>query len=634
MFAGISSFDFGRCKQLLLCLAVIGFLSVFGCGPNQQGATDRAASAVTNSNAAKTDSRLKLDFGSLEETKATPMVQANYTDIASHVGLDFRYYSDAVSGNLYLPEALGGGAAAFDYDLDGWCDVYFANGRKLPATQMSEEHRDQMFRNRGGRFQPITDHAFIQEFDYTHGVAVGDFNVDGFEDVAVANFGQARLFVNQGDGSLVELELELLCENTSFWLAPLFVDLDGDGLEDLLLASYVEWGYESELEMYDHGPGYPSPGHFEGGPYLALQNLGNRAFRDQTVEWGFKAAAKCLGIGAADLDHDLKPEVYVANDGMANACYTRSTGDGINSRVTNAARESSIKEIHSEQDGVYWNDIAERSGTAGSEDGQNEASMCVTLADFTRNGWTDIFLTNYLGKKDTLYANKGQLSFRDTSRALRLDTVGAPYVSFGAVPIDFDLDGWWDVFVANGHVIGPNAPINEMPCQLIHNSSGIFYDVSASAGSFFKEQGLGRCTVTLDSTNQGLPDLLVTYTDRGVSLLQNQTIAPHPWICLEVFDPQHRPLTGGRMELKFPEHVVVIPMTAGGSYIGESQKRWTLGLGSSGAIPIVTVYWPDGRIDCWESLPAKIINRLSPGRHQQIMPVGSASDRINAGQSQ
>lgn len=629
MFCGTPNFDFGRWTKFLLCLWGLGFVGILGCNSDQQHSPEKPSSAAANSKVAQPNKRLKLDFGEVGEIKATPNVNANYADIASRVGLDFTYYSDAVSGNLYLPEALGGGAAAFDYDLDGWCDVYLANGRKLPATQVSEEHQDQMFRNRGGQFQRITDQVFLSEFDYSHGVAVGDFNADGFEDVLVANLGQPRLFVNQGDGSLDELKLELLREKSSFWLGPLFVDLNGDGLEDLLLASYVKWDYDSEREQYDHGLGYPSPGNFEGGPYLAIENLGDLTFCDQTEVWGFTSTAKCLGIAAADLDHDLKPEVYVANDGIANACYTQSTGEEINSRVTNASRSSSIKAIQASENGTYWHEIAERSGTAGSEEGLNEASMCVTFGDFTRNGWTDIFLTNYLGRKNTLYANKGQLSFRDTSRALRLDTIGAPYVSFGAVPVDFDLDGWWDVFVANGHVIGPNAPINEMPCQLIHNTSGVFFDVSNTAGSFFKEQGLGRCVVTLDSRNRGLPDLLVTYTDRAISLVENQVTEPHARICLEVFDPHHRPLTGGRMELKFPDHVLVIPLVAGGSYIGENQKRWTLGLGSTGAVPTIDVHWPDGRVDHWESLPVNTINRLSPGRNQQLLPQGLASEHTN-----
>lgn len=246
--------------------------------------------------------------------------------------------------------------------------------------------------------------------------------------------------------------------------------------------------------------------------------------------------------------------------------------------------------------------------------------MCVTLADFTRNGWTDIFVTNYYLKKNTLYANKGALSFRDTSRAVRLDIVGSPYVSFGSVPIDIDLDGWWDLFIANGHVIGPNAPINEMPCQVLHSSQGVFFDVSEAAGNFFQQQALGRCVVTVDSKNRGLPDVLVTYSDRAVSLVENQSPLEHSWLCLEAIDPQHRALTAGRMELQFAEHTLVIPWSAGGSYIGESQKRWTIGLGPSGQLPIVKVHWPNGHVDTWDSLDSQTICRLAPGRLQSYRP--------------
>ncbi len=586
-----------------------------GCGPTNSGVIERKAAEVS-----EPKSRLKLDFGSLDQAQSSARISANFVDVAAQVGLNFTYHNDAAAGNLYLPEALGGGAAAFDFDLDGWCDVYLANGRTLPAHLPQTEHQDRLFRNVAGRFQDVTKEASLFEFDYSHGVAVGDFNVDGFDDVAVANFGRPRVFINQGDGSFRELVVDFLDDHQSFWVAPLFVDLNGDGMEDLLFASYVNWGYDSEPEMFAHGLGYPSPGQFSGGPYLALQNQGDLTFQDRTTSLGFTAATKCLGMAAADLDHDLKLEIYVANDGEANACYTQGTGQGIDSRVTNATRHSSIKPFSQSDHPVPWHDIAERSGTAGSEDGLNEASMCVTFADFTRNGWTDVFVTNYYLKKNTLYANKGNLSFRDVSRAIRLDVVGGPYVSFGSVPIDVDLDGWWDVFVANGHVIGPDAPINEMPCQLLQNLEGVFFDVSANSGPFFDQQALGRCAVTLDTKNRGLPDVLVTFTDRPVSLVENRSESDRAWLCLEVFDPQHRPLTGGRMELQFKDHSVVIPWTAGGSYIGESQKRWTLGLGSNGEIPVVTIHWPDGEVDTWESLSSRVIHRFAPGQLQRYQP--------------
>jgi len=563
--------------------------------------------------------RLRLQFEAPLVANSVATDDVRFSDRASATGLQFTYHNDAAAGNLYLPEALGGGAAAFDFDLDGWCDVYLANGRALPAVAPQHEHRDALFRNAGGTFQEVTEAARLFEFDYSHGCAIGDFNADGFDDLLVANLGQPRLFVNQGDGTFQERLVECFSERESFWTGPLFVDLNRDGLEDLLVASYVDWHYDSELEIYEHGPGYPSPGMFAGGPYLALENMGDGRFEDRTQAWGFNAPTKCLGISAVDLDHDLIPEVYIANDAIANACYTTGDGQRINNKVTNATRHSSIPVLARESgSGPYWHDIAEKSGTAGASDGLNEASMCVTLADFTRNGWTDIFVTNYYMKKNTLYANKGDLSFRDVSRSVRLDVAGRPFVSFGAVPIDFNLDGWWDVFVANGHVLGPKAPLNQMPCQVLLNSAGIFTDISSSAGDFFNEQGLGRCVVTLDTDNRGLPDVLVTYCDRPVALVRHTVPPGRSWLCLEVVDPQHRPLTGGRLELVYPDRTMVIPWTAGGSYIGESQRRWSLGIADAEAMPTVRVHWPDGVVDTWESLEPTVIWRLTPGRFQDI----------------
>lgn len=580
-----------------------------------QAIPDPAAGDVTPSPKPRLD--LQFDPPILANTEQPPVAQ--FVDWATEAGLMFTYYNDAAAGNLYLPEALGGGAAAFDFDLDGWCDALLTNGRNLPALAAQSVHRDALFRNLNGQFRDVTIAADLREFDYSHGCAVGDFNVDGFDDLLVANWGQPRLFVNQGDGTFAEVTVPRFGELQSFWTAPLFVDLDRDGLEDLLVASYVKWDYDSELEVYEHGPGYPSPGMFAGGPYLVLRNSGDGRFEDCTQAWGFHASAKCLGISAVDLDHDLRAEVYVANDGVANACYTTSDGQQINNKVTNTTRHSSIPVIANTTGAeVYWHDIAEKSGTAGAADGLNEASMCVTLADFTRNGWTDIFVTNYLNKKHTLYSNKGDLSFRDISRSLRLDVAGRPYVSFGAVPLDFNLDGWWDVFVANGHVLGPRAPLNEMPSQVLLNSAGIFMDVSQQAGAFFQEQGLGRCVVTLDADNRGLPDVLVTYSDRPVSLVRHDVPTVSDWLCWEVFNPQHQSLAGGRVELVYPDRTLTVPWIAGGSYIGESQKRWTLGIVAAEGVPTVRVYWPDGRTDTWESLQTRQIWRLRPGHCQNI----------------
>lgn len=602
--------EWARWSELMACVLVL----VLGSGCPQS-----TPDPTTGDGTPSPKQRLELQFDPPILANVQQPGTVQFVDRAAEVGLKFTYFNDAAAGNLYLPEALGGGAAAFDFDLDGWCDAFFSNGRRLPAGESQTEHRDALFRNRGGQFQDVTAAADLREFDYSHGCAVGDFNADGFDDLLVANLGQPRLFVNLGDGTFAEVSVPRFGENPSFWTAPLFVDLDRDGLEDVLVASYVRWDYDSDLENYEHGPGYPSPGMFAGGPYLVLRNMGEGQFEDYTQAWGFHSPTKCLGVAAVDLDHDLIPEVYVANDAIANACYTTGDAQQINNKVTNTTRYSSIPVMaRPPGGGPYWHDIAEKSGTAGAADGLNEASMCVTLADFTRNGWTDIFVTNYYNKKNTLYANKGDLSFRDISRSVRLDVAGRPFVSFGAVPIDFNLDGWWDVFVANGHVLGPHAPLNEMPCQALLNSAGIFADVSQQSGAFFQEQGLGRSVVTLDADNRGLPDVLVTYSDRPVSLVRHSLPTTANWLCLDVLDPQHRCLTGGRFELVYADRTLVVPWIAGGSYIGESQKRWTIGIADAEGVPTVRVHWPNGRVDTWESLQTRATWRLLPGHCQNI----------------
>lgn len=599
-----------RCRlNLFTSLLLFPLVLLLGCAPGDPASNPSQVSGETREKLS-----IPIDFGTL--TEETNKVSGTiFADEAVGVGLTFQYFNDAASGNLYLPEALGGGVAAFDFDLDGLCDLYFANGTGLPVSLQNTSVNDALFRNEGSRFSHITDKASVREFGYSHGVAIGDFNRDGFEDVLVANLGSPTLFRNQGDGTFESVNLVSALAPASFWLAPLMVDLDGDGFEDLLIASYVDWDYEDDREVYEGGiVGYPSPGQFRGGPVWAAKNLGNGEFEDQTVGFGFLGKTKCLGIGAVDLDLDLRPEIYIANDGDANQLYTTTSKLGFNSAVTNAARESSRKSVEDTPADGTWREVAEWAGVAGAYFGANEASMCVTAADFSRSGLPDLFVTNYYQKKNTLYTNKGDLSFRDTSVANRLDVIGRPYVSFGAIAFDFDLDTWCDLFVANGHVISPNFPINQMPSQLLLNVEGVFFDVSSSAGDYFQTKGLGRAVCSLDAFNEGRVDLVVTYTDRPVAFLRSTQQSEKPRLTFEILDPQHRVMTGARIELRYENHRQVIPVMTGGSYISESQKRWTVGLESPEKAPEVVIHWTDGRQDHWVDLPPDTIWRFSPGQ--------------------
>lgn len=510
-------------------------------------------------------------------------------DQASTVGLNFQYYNDVGSKQLNLPETIGGGVAAFDYDLDGWCDLYFANGAEIDDREPRRHFHDTMFRNQSGFFAALSGAAKIHEPHFTMGCAIGDVNQDGFEDLLVANRRGGNLLLNQGDGTFATAGVLLNREGNELWNAPLMVDINRDGHIDLLLANYGRFDPDLPRPSYSHGLGYPLPESLTSGSVLVFESDGKGGFHEAKLERGFQGPTKCLGLAAVDLDKDLQPEIYVANDGIANLMYSRDSAD-------------------------RWYDIAQAVGVATSDDGTAEASMGVTPLDFGRRGQIDLYLCNYIATKNTLYWNDGGQRFRDVSETVRNDVIGRPYVGWGSVPIDFDLDGWLDLLIANGHIVSPTAANFRMPNQLAKNDEGVLYDVSARSGDFFRRTANGRGVASLDYNNDGIVEGVITYTDAPVSLVVNHGQVRNNWVCLEVVDWQHRPLVGGRIEVCVAGKTTAIPLIAGGSYLSESQRRWTIGLGQSTTAVAVQVHWPDGQVDTWPAVPINSILRFSPNR--------------------
>lgn len=514
-------------------------------------------------------------------------------DRAAEVGLDFAYYNDVASGQLRLPETIGGGVAAFDYDLDGWCDLYFANGAVWDTSTPHLRYDDAVYRNRSGQFVKLNGVAAINEEHFSMGSAVGDLNSDGFDDVLVANNSGGRLLWNQGDGTFVTDERTFCRSGSELWNAPLMVDVNHDQHVDLLLANYGHWDVDMPRPTYSHGLGYPRPESLTSGSVLVFENNGDGRFTESTPARGFAGPTKCLGLAAVDLDIDLQPEIYIANDGIANLLFAQDPEGN-------------------------WRDIAEASGVAASAEGNFEASMCVTPLDFRRTGKIDLYLTNYIAVKNTLYVNEGNLRFRDASVSVRNDIIGRPYVGWGAVAVDYNLDGWQDLLIANGHIIAPTATNFRMPSQLAQNVNGELFDLSARSGEWFRSLANGRSVVTLDYDNDGIVEALTTYTDAPVSLAVNNMSPKNHWVCLEVADWRHRSLTGGRLEVVVNGTTTAIPWIAGGSYLSDSQRRWTVGLGDHVGPVSVTAHWPDGTINHWESIEANSITRLMPSRKLSV----------------
>lgn len=597
-----------RILRLLSILGLVVCCGFSGCdsgaGPAQDGrardstggkssAGGSEGGALSGAKTGQSRPRIQFDEFLGEKKLAAPPL---FREVAAELGFDFQYWNDAREKRYFFPEILGGGFACLDYDLDGWPDLYCVNGRALPLTLEDTQNRDRLSRNVAGRrLVDVTERACLSEAGYGHGSAYGDLNADGFDDLVIAGFGSISILINQGDGTFERLPAANYRYEPTWSVCPVIVDLNMDGLPEILVTNYVKWNYEVPACTYDNIRGYCGPGEFDAVRDYVFENRGDGVFVETGLAWGFDGMGKGLAVAAVDWDHDLRPEIYIANDLVANLYYCLET----------------------EQPTVY-REQASRAGVGVCVNGWNEASMSVTVGDFTNNGWADIFVTNYYKQKNTLYYNAGQGQFRDVSFAARTQKTGEMFLGFGAVGVDFDKDGWLDLFVGNGHVLGPEHLPNQLTNQVLHNDQGAFDDVSAQAGDFFQTRTLSRGVATFDFDMDLDTDIIVNHLDRPVSILRNDTVTEHRSIAFQLCHPRHEPLEGSRIEVTQNGRTRVLPIFAGGSYLTDSQRECLIGVGAAERVEQVVVYWRDGRVDRWEGLESGVRWQFQPGQKRRL----------------
>jgi hypothetical protein len=374
--------------------------------------------------------------------------------------------------------------------------------------------------------------------------------------------------------------------------SPVWVDLNDDRLLDLFVANYLEATLANiKVCQYEGKPGYCGPGAHEAAPDRAFLSNGDGTFAESSERLGLNAPnGKGLAVAVADFDGDAKPEIYVANDMAENFLYRR----------TGAASE------------LRYENIASAAGCSVEGDGSLVASMGLSCADFNGDGLVDLFVTNFYSHGNVFYRNTGDLLFIDDSRRTRVAAASYQNLGFGTVPIDYDLDGDRDLFIANGHVLGPLHEPNEMHPQLLHNDGqGRFEEVSQLAGDYFKGRWLGRGAAGADFDDDGLVDLAVTHLRRPLVLLRNQTRTPHHFIGFDLRTPDRLPPLGGRIVVTAGDRKLVVPVVGAGSYLCESDSRIVVGLGEWEGDVDVEIHWPSGGVTRHES--------LSAGRYWRIL---------------
>ncbi|MCA9057631.1 MAG: CRTAC1 family protein, partial [Planctomycetaceae bacterium] len=511
----------------------------------------------------------------------------NFVSVGESQGLQLQFFSDFVPDRFFLPEVMGGGVGCLDFDRDGWLDVFLPNGTVLiPDESAGDLPRDVLFRRSAAndRFEQVADAAGDALDRYGQGCAVADFDADGFADLYLTNYGANVLYHNNGDGTFAAVSADPVKGSHHWSTSCAWTDLNDDGLPDLYVVNYMNVT-EQNIRTCDYNGigGYCGPGEYDALQDEVFINQGDGTFREQAAELGFTAAnGKGLAICVIDFDQDQRAEIYVANDMTENFLYSRS-----HSASTDAS--GGPAPLFQNQAGV--------AGCAVSESGMNEASMGVACADFDFDLQPDIYLTHFYHQKNTLYHNQGNLNFLDDSRRFRVTVTSNDFLGFGVVPFDFDTDGSMDLFVANGHVLGPAYTPNRMLPQLLDNVEGKWLDdISADAGDYFRTPVLGRGAAGIDFDNDGDIDLCVSHIDVPVALLENRTAHVASRVIGLLLEDEFRNVpVGGRVEIHAGHWHRCYPVTAGGSYLSSPDPRVLIPVPDDVTEPVtIRIHWPSG----------------------------------------
>ncbi len=528
-------------------------------------------------------------------TNASASAQPWFEDITERAGIRFVHRSGHRE-KFYLPEIMGGGAALFDMDNDGYLDLYLVQSGQLFAPG-DKEDGNRLYRNRGdGTFEDVTAGSGSAAAGYGMGVAAGDFDNDGNVDLYVTNVGGNVLLKGDGHGHFTDVTAHAGVAGSGWSTSAAFLDYDGDGALDLFVVHYLNWQPSAEVECYSLTgvPDYCSPRTYDLPSSSTLyHNNGNGTFTDVTDRAGLRAAVgNGLGVVAGDVDGDGRIDVVVANDGTPNQLWMNRGGG----RFEDAA--------------LTW-------GCAVDLDGKPKAGMGVHLADVDGDGNLDLLVVNLDGESDSFYRNE-KTFFRDDTVSAGLRTVSRPFTRFGAAMLDFDNDGLIDIYEANGRVgrqseLFSSDPYAE-PNLLFRGVPGPrFEEVTPRGGTRTLLVGTSRAAAFGDIDNDGATDIVVMNRDGRPSLLHNVVSGRGRWAMLRVLDEHGRDALGAELTMMVGSRVVRRDVRAAYSYLSSNDPRVHVGLGTETAAHDVRVRWPNGTRERFGDVAADTITVLRRG---------------------
>ena len=525
-----------------------------------------------------------------------------FQDITQKAGIHF-VHNNAAFGKKYLPETMGPGVAFIDYDNDGWQDIFIVNGTNWPGRPETHSTPKLYHNNHDGTFTDVTHKTGLDVELFGMGVAVGDYDNDGFDDLFVSAMGQSHLFHNNGNGTFTDVtQRSGLTGLKEFSTSAAWVDYDRDGKLDLVVANYVQWSLQGDLYCTLDGKSksYCTPESYKGTAVRLWHNKGDGTFEDATEKAGLgEPTSKTLGIAILDYDNDGWPDILFSNDTQPNKLY-RNNGNGT------------------------FTERAVVAGIAFSEDGVARAGMGVDVADYDRSGAPSILITNFSNQMLSLYHNEGKGLFVDEAPRSEIGRASLLTLGFGCFFFDYDLDGWPDIFIANGHIdsdiqrVQPNVKY-AMPPHLFRNmAKGSFVEVTTQMGSAFASARVGRGAAYADINNDGRLDLLLSTNGGPAYLFENDvtlgSVANKSLRVKLIGTKSNRDGIGAVVKMTAGGETQTLMLRSGSSYLSASELILTFGLAQRDQAETLEIRWPSGQIDKLSNVSAGQTVKVTEGR--------------------
>lgn len=563
------------------CLVMLFVLCVQGCHEQSVPAPSDSTTKHTPV-AAQTDLTMSepTDFSSHRSNES-----AWFDDVTAASGIDFVHVSGD-SPEKPFPAANGSGLGMIDFDLDGWQDLMFLTGTPFPINASRKVPRNRIYRNRGElHFEDVTDQTGLGHTGFSAGLAVGDFDNDGFPDVSVTCFGANQMYLNQGDGTFKDVGAQAGVSHAQWGTSAACLDFDNDGFLDLYVCNYGKWSLETNPFCGDQARGvrvFCSPRSIEPVHDVLYRNLGDGRFENVTEPMGLATVAgRSQGVVAADLNNDGWIDLYVGNDLQANSLFLN-------------------------RGGTKFESVGEFMGAAYDYVGNMQASMGVDAADMNGDGWLDLFATNFEDEHNSLYENLRGEFFDEVAHQRGLARESLPWVGWGTLFADFNLDRRLDVIVVNGHVdnnrreLGQDSSYEQPP--LVWRNNGKRFDfLGAAAGKFFASRSCARGLSTGDLDNDGAVDVVVGHQDAAPMILRNLNRAS-PEVVSRIIQIRlvgtrsNRDAVGSRLvvadDLKGTSQVRIV--RGGGSYLSAHDLRQVLVTSEPNESIVTSIHWPNG----------------------------------------